>query len=87
MQFARAGGSLGQCSGPAGAGRVPGGAWLETESSGPSASRPKAPGCSPQMADDLRQRAHTSAALVFKFDEPLSHLIYAGSDFLVACPT
>ena len=39
------------------------------------------------MADDLRQRAHTSAALVFKFDEPLSHLIYAGSDFLVACPT
>ena len=35
------------------------------------------------MADDVRNRYHGQAALVFKFDEPLSHLIYAASDLLL----
>jgi starch synthase len=36
-----------------------------------------------RLADDLRRRWPQDAALVFKFDEPLSHLIYAGSDLLL----
>jgi starch synthase len=36
-----------------------------------------------RLADDLRKKYPNDAALVFKFDEPLSHLIYAGSDMLL----
>ena len=35
------------------------------------------------MWDDLRRQYNNQAALVFKFDEPLSHLIYAASDLLL----
>jgi glycogen synthase len=36
-----------------------------------------------RMADDVRHRYHGASALVFKFDEPLSHIIYAASDLLL----
>jgi glycogen synthase len=36
-----------------------------------------------QLAEDLRRRFPGEAALVFKFDEPLSHLIYGGSDLML----
>ena len=36
-----------------------------------------------RTADDLRRRWPADAALVFKFDEPLSHLIYAAADLVL----
>ena len=48
-----------------------------------SAPDPKVQAEFQALADDLRRRWGSDAALVFKFDEPLSHLIYAGSDLLL----
>jgi len=36
-----------------------------------------------KLAEELRKKYPQDAALVFKFDEPLSHLIYAGADMLL----
>jgi glycosyltransferase involved in cell wall biosynthesis len=36
-----------------------------------------------RLADDLSNQYHDRARLCFSFDEPLSHLIYAGSDMIL----
>lgn len=48
-----------------------------------SAPDPKVQSDFERMADELKTSHWDSAAMVFKFDEPLSHLVYAGSDFLL----
>lgn len=48
-----------------------------------SAPDPKVQADFEKLAGDLKTSHWDSAALVFKFDEPLSHLVYAGSDFLL----
>lgn len=36
-----------------------------------------------QLANDLQVQYHDRAKLVFSFDEPLSHMIYAGCDLIL----
>lgn len=48
-----------------------------------SAPDPKVQADFERMAGDLKTSHWDQAALVFKFDEPLSHLVYAGADMLL----
>jgi glycogen synthase len=48
-----------------------------------SAPDPKVQAEFERLAETLKSSHWDSAALVFKFDKPLSHLVYAGSDMLL----